>query len=474
MQYETVIGLEIHAQLLTRSKIFCSCQAVFGSKPNTNGCPVCLGMPGSLPVLNRSVVEMAILMACAVGAQVAPKSVFARKNYVYPDLPKGYQISQFDLPLCSNGHLDIEVEGVAKKIGITRIHLEEDAGKLVHDLDTASLFDVNRCGTPLIEIVSEPDMRSPAEAYAYLSSIKRILEYLGICDCNMEEGSLRCDANVSIRPLGTTKLGTRTELKNMNSFRNVEKAIAYEVARQTDILENGGAVVQQTFLWDADKSCTIAMRSKENADDYRYFPDPDLVPLLIHEHEVEVIKNKMPELPQTRCSRFVTAYGLTLEHAAVLTDSRDVADYYESVIKEGADPRTAATWVLVTVLKCAKDKKCLVSDLTLTPLRLAQIVSLMVANTISASAAKIVAETVESTGKEPNDIVAEQGLGQISDTIALETAVRQVIDANPAEVTRFKGGDSKLMSFFMGQTMKVMKGKGNPKEISAILARLLA
>jgi aspartyl-tRNA(Asn)/glutamyl-tRNA(Gln) amidotransferase subunit B len=368
MEFETVIGLEIHAQLLTATKIFCGCSTRFGDAPNSHGCPVCLGLPGALPVLNRRVVEMAIRMGLAVGCTIAQQSIFARKNYFYPDLPKGYQISQYDMPLCHGGAIDIETGGVKRKIGITRIHLEEDAGKLIHDQDADSLFDVNRCGTPLIEIVTEPDIRTAQEAHAYLTAIKQILEYLNICDCNMEEGSLRCDANISIRPKGETKLGTKTELKNMNTFRGVEKALEYEALRQKDAVLSGEKIVQQTYLWDPNKNRTVAMRSKEDAHDYRYFPEPDLLPLVVESDWVETIKKDMPELPRQKRERFISKYGITPYMAEVVTSTPATSNYVEATLdnfhpESSKDNQFAANWYMVETLRVVKEKKIDINQL---------------------------------------------------------------------------------------------------------------
>jgi aspartyl-tRNA(Asn)/glutamyl-tRNA(Gln) amidotransferase subunit B len=473
MEFETVIGLEIHAQLLTATKLFCGCATKFGDAPNTHGCPVCLGLPGSLPALNRRVVEMALRMGIAINCSIARHSVFARKNYFYPDLPKGYQISQYDLPLCEHGSVEINTGGVVKKIGITRIHLEEDAGKLIHDQDTDSLFDVNRCGTPLIEIVTDPDIRTAQEAHAYLTAVKQILEYLNICDCNMEEGSLRCDANISIRPLGETKLGTKTELKNMNTFRGVEKALEYEAMRQRDAVLSGEKIVQQTFLWDPDKNRTIAMRSKEDAHDYRYFPEPDLLPVIVEDGWIEAIKKDMPELPQRKRERFVNDHGVTPYMAEVLTQDRSIADYFEQTLTSCNDAKLAANWVMGEVLRVTKEKKINVSQLTVTPLQLGQMLGLVLQGTISAKAAKKVFDQIESTGKDPEAIVEELGLRQISDTGELDKIVREIVEKSAKEVERYKAGEKKLMGFFVGEVMKTTKGKGNPREINKIVSGLL-
>jgi aspartyl-tRNA(Asn)/glutamyl-tRNA(Gln) amidotransferase subunit B len=473
VEFETIIGLEVHAQLLTKTKIFCGCTSAFGGEPNSRGCPVCLGLPGTLPVLNRAAVDMAVRMGLAVNCRIARKSIFARKNYFYPDLPKGYQISQYDMPLCEHGKVSIEVDGHLKEIGITRIHLEEDAGKLVHDQDADSLFDVNRCGTPLIEIVSEPEMRGPRDAYAYLTAIKQILEYLNVCDCNMEEGSLRCDANVSIRPAGQQRLGTKVELKNMNTFRGVEKAIEYEALRQREVIETGGMIVQQTFLWDAQKGCTVPMRSKEDAHDYRYFPEPDLLPLTVEEDRIESLRKGLPELPHEKRLRLVSAHGLTPYMADVLTASRAVADYYEQTLQSCADAKLAANWVMGEVLRLQKDKNALVETLKITPLRLGKLLNLVSNDTISAQAAKKVFDLVEAHDKDPEVIIEEQGLKQVSDSNALEKVVRDVLEKNKAEAARYKAGEKKIMGFFVGEAMKLTKGKGNPKEINRLVSMVL-
>jgi len=473
MEYEVVIGLEVHAQLLTKTKLFCGCTMPFGDAPNTHGCPVCLGLPGALPVLNREAVDMALRTGLAVGSTVAPKSVFARKNYFYPDLPKGYQISQYDLPLCSGGTISVAVDGAVKTIGITRIHLEEDAGKLVHDQDADSLFDVNRCGTPLIEIVSEPDLRSPAEAYAYLTALKQLLECLGVCDCNMEEGSLRCDANISVRVKGETKLGTKVEIKNMNSFRSLEKALEYETGRQTETLRSGGTIEQQTYLWDTAAGRSVPMRSKEDAHDYRYFPDPDLVPLLVDAARVEALRATLPELPAARRARFEKEFRLTAYAAGVLTSTRPVADYFEATVRHGSDAATAANWIMGEILRIVNEQKLDVAKLSITPARLAALLSLVASGAISAQAGKKVVTLVQSENRDPETIIKEKGFTQISDSGTLEAAVRKLLSANPEEAGRLRAGEKKLAGFFVGQAMKATGGKGNPKEISAILGKLL-
>jgi len=473
VEFETVIGLEIHAQLLTKTKLFCGCRSRFGDPSNTNGCPVCLGLPGALPVLNRQAITMAIRMGCAIECSIAEKSVFARKNYFYPDLPKGYQISQYDQPLCSNGRLPIVVDGQEKTIGVTRIHMEEDAGKLIHDRAPESLFDVNRCGTPLVEIVSEPDIRSPAEAYAYLIGIKAILEYLEISDCNMEEGSLRCDANISLRPKGEKKLGTKTEIKNMNSFRGVEKALEYEACRQEEVLRSGGTIFQQTYLWDPAVNRSVPMRSKEDAHDYRYFPEPDLLPLLVTSQEVASIKKTLPELPENRRRRFIESMGLTENAAEVLTSSRQLADYFEATLAVFDDARTVANWIMVDILRIVNELKITLDQLKIYPARLGALLALIKNDAINAKNGKKIISLIQERDQDPDKIVADEGMQQLSDSGALESIVQSILSQNPAEVERFKAGEKKLMGFFVGQAMRVTKGSGNPKEINALLMKLL-
>jgi aspartyl-tRNA(Asn)/glutamyl-tRNA(Gln) amidotransferase subunit B len=474
VEFETVIGLEIHAELRTSTKIFCGCSATFGAAPNTHGCPVCLGMPGSLPVLNRKAVVMAVLMGLAVNCTINRRSIFARKNYFYPDLPKGYQISQYDMPVCENGAIEIETSGTKKNIRITRIHLEEDAGKLIHDQDADSLFDVNRCGTPLIEIVSEPDLRSAQEAYAYLIAVRQILQYLGICDCNMEEGSLRCDANISLRPVGTEKLGTKTELKNMNTFRGVEKALESEAARQKDMLLSGETVVQESFRWDPAANRTLAMRSKEDAHDYRYFPEPDLMPLIVEKQWIDEVKKGMPELPAAKRGRYISSFGITPYMAEVLTLEPSVAAYFEETLStSGGDAKLVANWVMGEVLRLTKENKKDVRELKVTPRRLGKLCGLVASGAISAIAAKKVFDLIETQDKDPDVIVDEQGLKQISDTGELEKMVRDVLAKSAKEVERYKAGEKKLEGFFVGQVMKMTKGKGNPREISKLVNSLL-
>jgi aspartyl-tRNA(Asn)/glutamyl-tRNA(Gln) amidotransferase subunit B len=474
IEYEMVIGLEVHAQLLTKTKLFCGCTMSFGDPPNTHGCPTCLAMPGTLPVLNRVAVEMALRMGLALGCRINTKSIFARKHYFYPDLPKGYQISQYDLPICEAGTLPIVVDGEGMTIRVNRVHIEEDAGKLIHDQDVDSLFDVNRGGSPLIEIVSEPDIHSPAQAYAYLIGLKQILEYLGICDCNMEEGSLRCDANISIRPKGESKLGTKTEIKNMNSFRNLEKAVEYEARRQEEVLRSGGTIIQQTFLWNPNENRSIPMRTKEDAHDYRYFPNPDLMPLVVDSAWVDKAKETMPELPRERRGRFERDYGVTAYAAEVLTGARALADYFEECVAVCSDAKSAANWVMTDVMRMMNDGKVESPfELKTGPGRLGELIRLINDGGVSAKAAKKVLDLMESEDKDPKVVIDEQGLSQVSDASALEAVVRGVIDAYPGEVQRYKDGDMKLTGFFMGQIMKASKGAANPKEAGAILNRLV-
>ena len=479
MNYEPVIGLEVHVQLKTATKIFCRCSTTFGAAPNSQVCPVCLGMPGVLPVLNEKVMEYATRLALATNCRINKRSLFARKNYFYPDLPKAYQISQFEEPFCEHGNLEIQVEGeAARRIDITRIHMEEDAGKSLHSESfvskTETLIDVNRCGTPLLEIVSEPDFRSPREAYEYLVKIREIVVFLGICDGNMEEGSLRCDANVSLRPVGETTLGTKTELKNMNSFHAVEKALTYEIHRQEMVLDSGGLIEQQTLLWDANRNVAETMRSKESSHDYRYFPDPDLAPLAVSDEYISKIAATMPELPEAKRKRFQTDFNLPEYDARVLTESPQLADYFENTAKNTRDKKAASNWVMGPVLKAAKELSGDFARLKVTPQRLAEILTMIDSQKINANAAKIVFEACLATGKAPSAIVEEKGLAQVSDTGAIEAAVDDVIANNTQDVQDYLAGKEKVLGFLMGQVMRATKGKANPKIVNQVLRAKLA
>jgi aspartyl-tRNA(Asn)/glutamyl-tRNA(Gln) amidotransferase subunit B len=480
--YEAVIGLEIHAQLLTRTKAFCGCSASFGAEPNSNVCPVCLGLPGSLPVLNRAHVEYILRMGIASGCAIAPRSVFARKNYFYPDLPKGYQISQYEEPTCGHGSIEIDLDGGGRKmIGLTRIHMEEDAGKSIHDLDVDTLVDVNRCGVPLIEIVSEPDLRSPREAYAFLWRIRQLVTYLGICDGNMEEGSLRCDANVSVRPRGATVLGTKTEVKNMNSFRHVERALEFEIDRQIGLIESGGRVVQETLLWDADANVALPMRSKEEAHDYRYFPDPDLVPVVVDHAWLDRIRAAIPELPHVRRDRYVADLGLPRYDADVLTVERPTAEYYEETLRALApggptkeQAKAVSNWVMTDVLRIAAGLNVAVDRCPVTPGRLAAMIGMIQDGTISGRIAKEVFEAMAASGEHPRTIVEAQGLLQVSDEKAIETALEAVLASNPKQVEQYRAGSQKVFGFFVGEAMRLMKGKANPKMVNDLLRKKLS
>ncbi|ADH86636.1 Asp-tRNA(Asn)/Glu-tRNA(Gln) amidotransferase subunit GatB [Desulfurivibrio alkaliphilus] len=476
MELETVIGLEVHAQLKTKSKIFCGCSTEFGRPPNSNTCPVCLGMPGVLPVLNRRVVEFAIKLALATDCTVNRRNIFARKNYFYPDLPKGYQISQFDRPIAEHGALTIELEGApSRRIGITRIHMEEDAGKLIHDEhEPQSYVDLNRTGVPLLEIVSEPDLRSPAEAAAYLRKLHAIVRYLDICDGNMQEGSFRCDANISLRPKGQEEFGTRTELKNMNSFRNVQKALEYEERRQRDLLLDGREVVQVTLLWDADKGVSQAMRSKEEAHDYRYFPDPDLVPVEIDESWLEEVRAGLPELPLARKTRFIEQLGLPDYDAEVLTSSRELADYFEQALAAYPAAKKLSNWIMTELMRVMKgDEGIDIAACPVSPPHLARLLTMVDEGMISGKIAKTVFEEMMSSGADPDTVVKEKNLVQVSDEGELLTIVREIIAANPEQVEQFKGGKSKVMGFFVGQLMQQTKGKANPQLANQLFSREL-
>jgi aspartyl-tRNA(Asn)/glutamyl-tRNA(Gln) amidotransferase subunit B len=477
MKFEPVIGLEIHAQLQTRTKIFCGCGTSFGAPPNSQVCPVCLGMPGALPVLNRAAVDYAIKAALALGCDIQPLSIFARKNYFYPDLPKGYQISQYERPLALGGGLDISVEGRVKHVGLTRIHMEEDAGKSLHegfpDSDRRTYIDYNRSGVPLIEIVSEPDMRSAAEAAEFFERLRDILVWLGVNDGNMEEGSLRCDANVSVRPAGQERFGTKAEVKNLNSFRYVQKALEYEIERQIDLLEGGGRVVQETRLWDSAAGHTLSMRSKEEAHDYRYFPEPDLPPLVVDDARIAAVRGTMPELPEARRQRFVAAYGLPVYDAGVLTSSAGLADYFEKVAAATANPKAASNWVMGELLRTMKERGAAIEQVPLTPAALAGLIGLIDKGTISSSMAKEVFTKMYDSGRSADEIVSAEGLAQNSDEGALLLIVKRVIAANAATVEQYRSGKTKGFGFLVGEVMKGSGGKANPKLANELLKREL-
>ncbi|UCD77542.1 MAG: Asp-tRNA(Asn)/Glu-tRNA(Gln) amidotransferase subunit GatB [Desulfobacterales bacterium] len=474
MEFEPVIGLEVHAQLKTKTKIFCACSTSFGAPPNTHVCPVCLGMPGVLPVLNKKVVDYTLRMALATNCQISAESRFARKNYFYPDLPKGYQISQYELPIAQHGYVDIEMNGSRRRIGITRIHMEEDAGKLGHDPGRpVSMVDFNRTGVPLIEIVSEPDLRSAEEAGVYLRQLRSIVRYLGICDGNLEEGSFRCDANVSIRPEGSEKLGTRTELKNLNSFRHVEKALQYEIDRQREVLVDGGQVVQETRLWDPEKNKTISMRGKEEAHDYRYFPDPDLLPLVIDDGWIESIKKSLPELPDQKKKRFMDHFELPAYDAELLTSDRELADYFENCVRIFPQPKTVSNWVMGSLLALLNAMDKTIRESPVSAENLAGLLELVQAGVISGKIAKTVFDEMAQTGKAAQQVVEEKGLVQITDTDAIDDVISKVVTDNPKEVEAYKKGKTKLLGFFVGQVMKETRGKANPKLVNEILKEKL-
>ena len=475
MDFETVIGLEVHAQMLTDTKIFCSCSTKFGGAPNSHTCPVCLGMPGVLPVLNKKVVEYGMKMALATHCTINPSNSFARKNYFYPDLPKGYQISQYAYPLAEHGHILIDSDGEQKNIGITRIHMEEDAGKLIHDENNPSSYvDLNRTGVPLIEIVGEPDIRTPTEASEYLKRLHEILVYLEICDGNMEEGSFRCDANVSIRPAGQKEFGTRTELKNMNSFRNVQRALEYEVKRQQYLVENGQKIVQETRLWDDAQGVTNPMRSKEEAHDYRYFPDPDLVPVMVDETWIAKIREEMPELPTAKRERFIKEYQIPAYDAGVLTAEKPLAEYYEDVVKLCGKPKQASNWVMGDVLRFLNEEKRDIRQCPISARSLADMIKLIEEGAISGKMAKDVIGDMYQTGKTPQEIIAEKGLVQITDEGELVKNITAIIDASPKQLADYRSGKDKLFGFFVGQVMKATQGKANPQLVNDLLKKMLA
>jgi aspartyl-tRNA(Asn)/glutamyl-tRNA(Gln) amidotransferase subunit B len=473
-----VIGLEVHAQLLTKTKIFCGCSTRFGDPPNSNVCPVCLGLPGTLPVLNKRAVEMGIRAALALNCTVHDHSRFARKNYFYPDLPKGYQISQYELPLATGGWVEIEHDGKTKRVGITRLHLEEDAGKSLHDgfphSNEKTYVDFNRCGTPLSEIVSEPDMRSPDEAYAYLTTLRQILLYTGVSDCNMEEGSLRCDANVSVRPRGANEFGTKVEVKNLNSFRYLAKALEFEIERHVGILESGGRISQETRLWNQAAGRTDPMRSKEKAHDYRYFPEPDLLPVHVGDQWRESVRSSLPELPAAKRARFVSDFAVTRYDAEVLTDTQSLANYFESVVKAGVPGKAAANWMQTELLRRLNDSGREITASPVSPAALAELVALVESGKITAAVGKKVFATMFETARSAAEIVAAGGLGaQVADD-AIEQAAREIISKNPDNVAKFKSGNEGVFKFFVGQVMKATRGQANPQAVNDIVRRLLS
>ncbi|MGQ9645070.1 MAG: Asp-tRNA(Asn)/Glu-tRNA(Gln) amidotransferase subunit GatB [Thermodesulfobacteriota bacterium] len=477
MEYEPVIGLEVHAQLLTQSKIFCGCSTTFGEEPNTQTCPVCTGQPGSLPVLNRKAVEFAIKLGLATSCRIAPHSVFARKNYFYPDLPKGYQISMYELPLAEDGFIEILVDGKKKRIKIIRIHLEEDAGKLKHgerpETASFSYVDFNRTGVPLVEIVSGPDIRSPQEAGDYLRELRAILQYLEICTGDMEKGTFRCDANVSVRPKGQKEFGTRTELKNMNSFRHVEMALGYEIKRQISLIEDGEEVVQETRLWDVDGGMTVSMRGKEEAHDYRYFPDPDLVPLKIDGDWIRQIRETLPELPSEKRERFVKQYGIPEYDAAILTSTKPLSVYFEEAVRRFPEPKTVSNWIMGDLLRELKRDEREIDQCPVTPLHLTEMLLMIKDGTISGKIAKDVFEEMYRTGEKPSKIVQEKGWVQILDKAEIERAIDKAMKGNPKLVEDYRHGKERLFGFFVGEVMKETRGKANPKLVNELLKEKL-
>jgi aspartyl-tRNA(Asn)/glutamyl-tRNA(Gln) amidotransferase subunit B len=476
-RYESVIGLEVHVQLLTKSKLFCACSTRFGDPPNSNTCPVCLGLPGALPVLNREAVTMAMKAALALNCAINPRSRFARKNYFYPDLPKGYQISQYEEPLSQDGWIEIEVEGIRKRVGITRVHLEEDAGKSLHegfpDSDVKSYIDLNRTGVPLVEIVSEPDLRSPEEAYDYLTRLKTLMLYLEVSDCNMEEGSLRVDANVSVRRVGASEFGTKSEIKNLNSFRFLQKALAYEIDRQIAILESGGTIVQETRLWDSREQRTYGMRSKEYAHDYRYFPEPDLLPLVITEAWKEEVRRALPELPDARRQRLVREYGLPAQDAAQLTSSKWLANYFEEVARTCGEPKLAANWVLSELLYLLKEANREIEQSPVSSAHLAELLGLLRAGTISGKMGKEILAEMFATGKGAREVLAAKGLEQINDPEKIAAVAREIMAANPKQVEQYRKGKTATFGWFVGQVMKATRGQANPQLVQEVLKKEL-
>ena len=470
MEYEVIIGIEVHAELSTKTKIYCGCTTEFGGDPNTHCCPVCTGMPGALPVLNEKVVEYAVKAGLATNSKIARESKQDRKNYFYPDTPRAYQISQYDMPLCEHGNVEIEVDGVKKSIGVTRIHIEDDAGKLMHDSYTGgTLVDLNRAGVPLIEIVSEPDIRSSAEAVAYVERLKGILEYIGVSDCKMQEGSLRADVNVSIRPVGQEKFGTRTETKNLNSFRSIKAAIEFEVERQKKVLEEGGVIYQETRRWDDALGEGFAMRTKEDAHDYRYFPEPDLLPVHLSEEYINDLKETLPELPESRKNRYINEIGLPEYDAGIITSSKYLSDFFEEATKECGNAKAVSNWIMGDIIRVVKEKYLEYSEIPVTPVQLAKLIKLVDKGTISSSIARKVFDEIVETGKDPEVIVEEKGLVQISDESAIKEVVDKIIAANPQSIVDYKAGKDRALGFLVGQCMKEMKGKGNPQILNKFI-----
>ncbi|HYA87291.1 MAG TPA: Asp-tRNA(Asn)/Glu-tRNA(Gln) amidotransferase subunit GatB [Nitrospirota bacterium] len=475
MKYETVIGLEVHAQLQTKTKIFCGCETRFGEEANTRTCPVCIGMPGVLPVLNKKALEYIVKTGLATNCTISPYSRFARKNYFYPDLPKGYQISQYELPVCEHGSVEIIVDGKLKRIGITRIHLEEDAGKNLHQTESgASLVDLNRAGTPLMEIVSEPDIRTAEEATEYLKKLRSILRYIEVSDADMEKGNFRCDANISIRPAGTKELGTRTEIKNVNSFKFVQKALEYEIKRQAQILDEGGRIVQETRLFDSAKGVTFSMRQKEEAHDYRYFPEPDLVPIVVSKATVVKIAATIPELPDVKRTRFVKEYGIPEYDADMLTQSRATADYFEEAVKFSNQPKAVSNWMMGELMRLLKADGKEIESCPVKPDKLAGMIKMINDGVISIKIAKTVFEEMYVSGKDAGTVVQEKGLVQVSDMDAIDQIIANVIRANPGQAADYKAGKEKLFGFFVGQVMKMSKGKANPDLVNQLLKKKLS
>ncbi len=477
-RYEAVIGLEVHAQLKTLTKAFCGCSAHFGDPPNSNTCPVCLGLPGALPVLNRKARDLAIRASLALHCNIHERSVFARKNYFYPDLPKGYQISMYELPLATKGWLEFELDGSRKRVGITRVHLEEDAAKNLHegfvDSDRWSYIDYNRCGVPLIEIVSEPDIRTPTQAYSYLTTLKQVLEYTDVSDCNMEEGSLRCDANVSVRLRGAPKFGTKVEAKNLNSFRYLQHALEYEIERQIGVLESGGQIVQETRLWNVAAGRTEPMRSKEFAHDYRYFPDPDLLPVSVPERLVEEVRAEMPELPDRKRARFLREYGVTPYDADVLTATRALADYFEATVRAGAPAKGAANWITTELLRRLNETGKEIENCPVPPVALAELLAKIESAEITAATGKKVFAMMFDTGKRAADIISAEGMSQITDAGAIEKIARAVVAKNAENAAKYRAGNEGVFKFFVGQVMKETRGQAHPQVVTDVLKRVLA